>query len=202
MTTRAAAIVLAAGESKRMGQNKLLLRLNDKTLIENILDAIAAANINETVVVLGHEPQQIINVIKQRPETIKMVMNEDYEQGMTASFQKGLQSVSNVDGAFLVLGDQPILDNSLLTTMIQEMEKNPDKALIVSPTHRGKKGHPLLFSRRLFSEILGLNKTQTIRDIVHRHVDRLLTIEAPAWTTIDIDTPEDFARIRSLSRNR
>lgn len=185
-----------------MGQNKLLLRLNDKTLIESILAAIAAANIDETVVVLGYKPQQLIEVVKKSLEGVKIAINEDYQQGMTSSFQKGLRMVSYVDAAFLVLGDQPILDNHFLRVMIHQMENNLGKALIVSPIHKGKKGHPLLFFKELFGEILGLNKTETLRDVVRRHTDRLLTIEAPEWTTIDIDTPEDFARVRSLDQKR
>lgn len=199
---KTAAIVLAAGESKRMGQNKLLLRFNDKTLIESILDAIAGAKVDEMVVVLGYKPQRVIDAIKQRLDAIKTVINEDYEQGMTSSFQKGLLSVRHVDAAFLVLGDQPIVDNNLLKVMIKEMEKKSSEALIVSPIHRGKKGHPLLFHKQLFDEILGLTEAETIRDIVHRHADRLVTIEAPEWTTMDIDTPADVARIRSLIENR
>jgi len=195
---RIAAIVLAAGKSERMGQNKLLLRLNGNTLIGNILDAIAAANVDERVVVLGHKPQQVIEAIKPRLGEVKTVINEDYEQGMTSSFQKGLRLVGFVDAAFLFLGDEPILDKNFLNVMIQQMENNLDRVLIVSPIHKGKKGHPLLFHRRLFGEILGLKESETIRDVVHKHADRLLTIEAPEWTIMDIDTPEDFARARSL----
>jgi len=193
-----AAIILAAGKSERMGQNKLLLRLNDTTVINNILDAVAAANIDETVVVLGHKPEQIIEAIQPRREAVKTVINEDFEHGMISSFQKGLQLLPSVDAAFLILGDEPILDNNFLNVMIQHMENNQGKALLMSPIHKGKRGHPLLVHRQLFSEILGLEKTETMRDVVHRHADRLLTIAAPEWTVIDIDTPEDYARICSL----
>lgn len=82
----AAAIVLAAGKSERMGQNKLLLRLNDTTVIDSILDAVAAANIGETVVVLGYEPERIIDVIQPRRGAVKTVINEDFEHGMISSF--------------------------------------------------------------------------------------------------------------------
>jgi molybdenum cofactor cytidylyltransferase len=193
-----AAIVLAAGKSERMGQNKLLLRLNDSTVIDTILDAVAAANIDETVVVLGHKPEQLIEVIQPRREAVKTVINEDFEHGMLSSFQKGLQLLPYVDVVFLILGDEPILDSNFLNAMIQHMENAHGNALLVSPIHKGKKGHPLLVHRQLFSEILGLEQTETMRDVVHRHADRLLTIVAPEWTVMDIDTPEDYARIRSL----
>lgn len=174
-----AAIVLAAGKSERMGQNKLLLRLNDDTLIGNVLDAIAATDADEKVIVLGHEPQQIIEAIKPWLEDIKTVINDDYEQGMISSFQKGLRLMRHVDAAFLVLGDEPILDKNFLNVMIEQMENNVDKAWIVSPIHKGKKGHPLLFHKELFGEILALKNPETIRDVVNRHADKLFTIEAP-----------------------
>jgi len=192
------AVVLAAGKSERMGQNKLLLPLNGKALIEGVLNALSAAGIGEQVIVLGYKPEQVVEALKPRLNTLKIMVNEDYEQGMISSFQVGLQMMSYVDAAFLVLGDEPIFDPNLLNKMIQQMENSQGKALIVSPIHKGKKGHPLLFHRRLFTEILSLKSPQTIREIVHRHADRLLTIEAPQWTIMDIDTPEDYARISSL----
>ncbi len=193
-----AAIVLAAGKSKRMGKNKLLLRLNDSLVIDTILDAITAANIDETLIVLGHKPEQVIEAIQPRRGAVNIVINEDYERGMISSFQRGLQLLQRVDAAFLVLGDEPILDSNFLNAMIRHMENAYGNGLLVSPIHKGKKGHPLLIHRQLFNEILGLGKTETMRDVVLRHADRLLTIEAPKWTIMDIDTPEDFARIRSL----
>src|SRR5208283_4437738 len=167
-------------------------------LIDNILDAVAASGIDERVIVLGHKPEQVIEALKPRLSTLKIAVNEAYEQGMTSSFQRGLQMLPYVDAAFLVLGDEPIFDPNILKAMVQQMENRQGKALIVSPIHKGKKGHPLLFHRQLFGEILNLKSPQTIREIVHRYADRLLTIEAPQWTIMDIDTPEDYARISGL----
>jgi molybdenum cofactor cytidylyltransferase len=192
-----AAIVLAAGRSERMGQNKLLLRLNDNTLIDHVLNAIAAADIHETVVVLGHNAEEIIDVLTPRRDAAQIVINRDYKQGMASSFQKGLRLLRYVDAAFLVLGDQPILDKNLLNVMVHQLADNRE-ILIVSPICEGKKGHPVLFRRELFAEILGLDENETIRDVIHRHAARLLTVEAPEWTIMDIDTPEDYARIRTL----
>ena len=196
-TMMTAAIVLAAGRSERMGQNKLLLRLNDSTLLDHVLNAIAAADIHEKVVVLGHKPEEIIDVVTSRRDAAQIVINRDYKQGMASSFQKGLQLLRYVDAAFLVLGDQPILDKNLLNVMVHQLADNRE-TLIVSPIYEGKKGHPVLFRRELFGEISGLAKNETIRDVIHRHAARLLTVEAPEWTIMDIDTPEDYARIRTL----
>ncbi len=199
LTVIVGAVVLAAGKSERMGQNKLLLRLNGKTIIENILDALAVANINEQVVVLGHKLEEIVEVIKPRLGGVKIALNIDYEKGMISSFQTGLTVISNVYAVFLILGDQPILDPSFLMTMIQTIESNAE-ALIVCPVHNGKEGHPLLFRHELFGEIMSLEETQTIRDVVHAHADKLVTVEAPEWSIMDIDTPEDYERVKSLMK--
>jgi len=191
------AVILAAGKSERMKQNKLLLILNNKTLIETVLDALSAAEINEQVVVLGYKLEEIVEVIKPRLGKVKIALNVDYEKGMTSSFQTGLIVISNVDAVFLVLGDQLVLDPNLLKKMVGIMETNPD-ALIVCPMYKGKKGHPLLFRRHLFGEIMSLREDQTIRDVVHAHTDKLMTVEAPEWSIMDIDTPEDYARINEM----
>jgi len=192
-----AAIILAAGKSQRMGQNKLLLRLNGGTLLDNVLNAIAAAGIHEKVVVVGHNAEEVIKVVTARRDAPRIVINQDYEQGMASSFQMGLRLLRYVDAAFLVLGDQPILDKNLLDIMVHQLAGNRD-TLIVSPIYEGKKGHPVLFRSDLFGEILGLDKSETIRYVIRRHSDRLLTVEAPEWTIVDMDTPQDYARIRAL----
>ena len=196
------AAVLAAGKSERMGQNKLLLRLNGERLIDNILDALATAGVNEQVVVLGHKAEELIEALKPRLNGVKITVNKDYEQGMTSSFKTGLQLLSHVDAVFLVLGDEPIFEPEFLRLMIGQMEKNRGEALIVSPIHKGKKGHPLLFHSRLFEEISNLKNSQTIRDVVHRHADKLVAVEAPQWTIMDIDTPEDYNLISNLIKAR
>jgi molybdenum cofactor cytidylyltransferase len=192
------AVVLAAGKSERMGQNKLLLCLNGKKLIEIVLDALSEAGIDEQVIVIGYKPKEIIEAVQPRLNKVKVAINWDYENGMTSSFQKGLQVLRHVDAAFLVLGDEPIFDSKVLRSMIRQMQKSRGEALIVSPIHKGKKGHPLLFQSQLFTEIFDLKGTETIRDIVHRHTDKLLKIESPQWTVMDIDTPEDYRHVRDL----
>lgn len=193
-----AAVVLAAGRSDRMGKNKLLLRLGGKRLIDHNLDALEASNIDEIVVVLGHEPEEIIAALKPRLNHIRIVINEEYQVGMASSLKTGLNQTKNVDAVLLVLGDQPILDYELINEMIKLMENKIPRALIVSPVHEGKKGHPLLFSKELFKEIVNLKKNETIRDIVHKHSDTLVIIESDEWTLTDIDTPIDFKKVERL----
>jgi molybdenum cofactor cytidylyltransferase len=193
-----AAVVLAAGRSERMRKNKLLLMLDGKRLIDHNLDALKASNIDKIVVVLGHKPWEVTDVLNSRLNHIRIVINNEYEVGMSSSFKTGLNQTGNAEAVLLVLGDQPILDYNLINRMIELMEEKKSRALIVSPVHKGKKGHPLLFSKGLFREIMGLKKNEMIRDIVHRHSDALLTIESDEWTLIDIDTPLDLEKAKRL----
>ncbi len=196
-----AAIVLAAGKSERMGRNKLLLRLNDQTIIDHVLSAIDAAHLCEVIVVLGHKPEELHALLTSRANAARTTINVEYNRGMTTSFQTGLRELGRVDAAFLILGDQPLLEASLLDRMIQHLEAHPD-SLIVSPIYKGKKGHPVLFRSALFNDILRLDESATIRDVIHRYTPKLLTVDAPAWTTIDMDTPEDYQLVCSLMKER
>jgi len=190
---KTAAVVLAAGKSDRMGKNKLLLKLGGKRMIDHVLDALEASKVDEIIVVLGYKPWEVMKVVEPRLNHVRIVVNERYEKGMTSSFKIGLKQVERVDAALLVLGDQLILDPKFITVMIERMERNRGKALIISPIHKGKKGHPFLLSKELFDEILSLKENEVIRDVIHRHVDKLLTIHGAKWTIMDIDTPKDFA---------
>jgi len=175
-----------------MGKNKLLLKLGGKRLIDYILDALEDSKVDEIIVVLGNRPWEIADVVKPRLNRIRIVVNERYEEGMTSSFKTGLKQIGRADAALLVLGDQLILDPKFVNGMIKQMETSRGKALIVSPIYKGKKGHPVLFSKELFNEILNLEENEVIRDVIHRHGDSLLTIEGDKWTVMDIDTPKDF----------
>ena len=193
-----AAVILAAGRSARMGRNKLLLRLDGKRLIDHNLDALEAANIDDIVVVLGHEPWKLAGVLKSRSNHLRIVINKEYDVGMASSFKTGLAQTRNAEAVLLVLGDQLILDHHLIDKMLKLMEAGGGRALIVSPVHEGKKGHPLLFSKELFKEIMDLKRNETVRAVVHRHSDGLLTIESDEWTVIDIDTPMDLEKAKRL----
>ncbi len=189
---RVAAVVLAAGKSRRMGRNKLLLKLGGITVLDRVLSSIDASRVEETFVVLGHRPEDLVPIVDAH--AAEAVLNPDYEEGMTSSFKTGLGSVS-VDAAFLCLGDQAVLDPVLMDMMIDALEADPE-ALIVSPVHEGRRGHPVLFRNALFPEIMGLGQGKTLKDVVEGHGDRHLEVEGDVWCTLDMDTPEDYERIR------
>lgn len=187
---RAVAVVLAAGKSSRMGSNKLLLVVGGRTILDRVLDALEASVVDEIVVVLGHDPEAIEAIVEAHG--VNPVLNIKYEKGMTSSFQAGLRETA-AESAFLVLGDQLGLDPALLDVMMELMASDPE-ALVVSPVNNGRRGHPVLFRRALFPEILDLKEKEMIKDIVDRHENEHRTVEGDMWCTMDVDTPEDFER--------
>lgn len=191
---RTAAVVLAAGKSQRMGRNKLLLEFSGRKVIDRLLDALDSSMVDEIYVVLGHRPEQL--TARVGAHRAIPVINPDYEDGMTVSFKAGLGRVQG-DAAFLVLADQVGLDPVLLSRMVDTLRSDPH-ALIVSPVHEGRRGHPVLFRRALFPEILGLGLDKTLRDVVDGHEEAHSLVEGDLWCTLDMDTPEDYERIRRL----
>ncbi len=176
-----------------MGVNKLLLKLGGITVLDRVLFSLEASGVEEVFVVLGHRPEDLKSIVDAH--AAEAVLNPDYEEeGMTSSFMAGLRRVS-ADAAFLCLGDQAVLDPVLMDRMIDAMEADPE-ALIVSPVHKGRRGHPVLFRKALFPEIMNLGWGKTLKDVVEGHGDRHLEVEGDIWCTLDMDTPEDYERIR------
>ncbi len=194
---RLAAVVLAAGMSSRMGSNKLLLRVGDRMVIEHIILSLRPL---EPTVVTGHRPEEIREIAESLGA--ETVHNPDYEEGMTTSFQAGLRALDpEVDAVFMVLSDTFGFSTELLEWMADKMEVDPE-TLIVSPVYQWKRGHPVLFRRPLFEEFLGLEAGETMKDIVNRHNDQHRYVESDIWCRIDMDTPEDYERVKALWSQR
>jgi len=193
---KTSAVILAAGRSSRMGTNKLLLRLGDKTVIEHILDSLAGY---ETVVVTGHNPEEIKEIVSRYG--VKTVHNPGYEKGMTTSLQTGLREIDS-DAAFMVLGDTFGFSETLLKRMEEEMRGHPE-ALLVSPVYKGRRGHPVLVRSPLFKEFLELGSDETMKDVVDRHEKEHRYVDGDIWTATDLDTPEEYDKIKKLwEKNR
>ena len=193
---KTAAVVLAAGKSSRMGTNKLLLKVDGKTVLDRLLDALTQS-VDAVVVVTGYNPDLIMKIVEAHG--VRIIHNPDYEKGMTTSFKVGLSVVKGADAVFLVLGDQLGLRSELLRRMLATLEDLPG-ALIVSPIHNGRRGHPVLFNAQLFDEIL--SHTGTLKEVVDGHAEAHSTVEGGEWSTIDFDTPSDFDRIKRLFRKK
>ncbi|MFQ5917993.1 MAG: NTP transferase domain-containing protein [Candidatus Binatia bacterium] len=192
-----AAVVLSAGESSRMGRPKALLSLEGTPFIERIVSVFKASRVGKIVVVLGHHAKEIKPRIQQLP--INIVINKDYAKGQLSSLIVALQSLEaekseeKVDGVLVHLVDHPFLNHTLINDMIEKFYDS--KKLIVVPRYRGKRGHPVLFARRLFPELLSTPLDLGAKGVVRAHRDETLEIETEdEGVVIDIDTPEEYRK--------
>jgi molybdenum cofactor cytidylyltransferase len=184
------AIILAAGQSIRMGRNKLLLPFGQSTALETIVTEIAACDqVRDIVVVTGHEHDRIEALLAKYPA--RYVFNPDYAQAeMLVSIQVGLRALSaDVTAALIVLGDQPRLQRDIVQRIIEAYV--PDRLVI--PSYQMKRGHPILIPRSLWPHVLSVPKDSTLRDVIRAHADRIDYVEAENDSVLkDIDTPEDY----------
>lgn len=188
-----AAMLLAAGQSKRMGSSKQLLPLAGKPFIRHCLDNLLDAGLKDIIVVLGPTGQEIEPVISDLP--VSIAWNSDRKSDMADSVRVGMDSLPEyVDGVLVCLGDHPLVKSATIGEIMTYCEIHPDKIII--PVFNGKKGHPTFFPQIILEEIFTV---ATLRDIIHRDVQRvaLLDISDPGITA-DIDTPEDFQHIASV----
>ena len=187
------AIVLAAGESRRMGQQKVLLPFGPSTILEEILRAIEGSHVAETIVVTGHNPTPIEELLAGRAVT--MVHNDHYlDGGMLSSIRRGLQAVDPATtGVMLFLGDQPQVSTPLINHLIDAFTANEGQILV--PSYEGRRGHPFLFDVGYRQTILEEFDDTGLRGLLQRHPDRVQELPwDDAHILNDLDTPEDYAR--------
>jgi len=145
------AILLAAGQSKRMnGENKLIRKIRGVPLIKLSVKNILASSIDELIIVLGHQ-KEIIEKLIDKNEKIKFVFNKNFEKGMASSIKIGLNNLSQKTEAFFIcLGDMPMVNNDTYNQLI----KSRNNKEIIVPTHKGQQGNPILFSKSAKEKIM------------------------------------------------
>ena len=184
------AVILSAGESSRMGRPKALLPIGSQTFIEKVVGALKQTSVGKVIVVLGHNGDQMRCSIEHLP--VEILINPDYKLGQLSSLQVAVRHLGNsadCDGMLLHLVDHPYISAALVDTMIERF--NQSGKLIVVPRHHGKRGHPVIFSRKLFDELLSAPIEQGAKAVVNAHRDETLEIDTDdVGITLDIDTPE------------
>ncbi|HWP57976.1 MAG TPA: nucleotidyltransferase family protein [Candidatus Acidoferrales bacterium] len=187
------AVILSAGESSRMGSPKALLRVDGQTFIERIIGTLRQTAVDKTLVVLGRHADEIRAAIACLP--VDIVVNEDYKKGQLSSLQAAIRSLAGapVEAIIVHLVDHPFVKPEIVGEMVRRFRESGK--LIVVPTHRGRRGHPVLFSSRLFPELLAAPLDLGAKPVVRAHRADMLEIEtADAGVLIDIDTPEEYRR--------
>lgn len=189
---KVAAIVLAAGESRRMGRPKQTLPYGDSTVLETVLRTLRAAQVDGITVVLGNHAPQIRAQLDHLD--VEVCINPRPEEGMVSSAQRGLAQVGDDADAYLfVLGDQPQMEARVVDALIEAAARSPFG--ICLPTYAGRRGHPVLFRARYRAEILALPRTVGLHQIVRAHPGDLLELPVDTPSVLkDIDTPEDYRR--------
>ena len=185
-----AAIVLAAGQSRRMGRNKLFLPYAASTVIETIVATLVACEaIGDLVIVTGHEADRVAAHLAAYP--VRCIFNPAYAQAeMLVSIQTGLRALpAATEAALIVLGDQPRLRRDLLQRVIDAAEP----ATLIIPSFEMKRGHPILIPRSLWPPILALPPAATLRDVIRANADHIRYVTFADDSVLrDIDTPEDY----------
>ena len=190
-----AAIILAAGESKRMGQPKMLLPWGDRTVIGHVISTFLQAGIQDVLVVTGGAHEQIEKAIEQYP--IRKILNRDYTTGeMLSSLQCGLRKMrDNAQAALIGLGDQPQVQVSSIRAICNTYRAGSSSLIV--PSYNKRRGHPWLVARPLWDEILALQFPNTPRDFLQGHSDQIQYVSLDTPTVLaDIDTPEDYQKSR------
>ncbi len=184
------AIVLAAGESRRMGMPKALLRFGDTTFLSQIVSVLQQAEVDGVTVVLGAQAAAI------RASTglsgVDVVVNEDYRRGQLSSLVAGLRSLpSQTEAILLCLVDNPLVTGAIVNRVVRAFHETGKP--IVIPVFKGRRGHPALFARATFDELLNAPADEGARYVVQLHRDQVFEAAMPEPAILTrIDTPEDY----------
>jgi molybdenum cofactor cytidylyltransferase len=191
------AAILSAGESSRMGRPKALLPIDGVRFIEKIVTALRLTRIARIMVVLGHNAAEMRQRISDLQ--VDLVINPDYKQGQLSSLAAAIRSIEagndaeRVDGILVHLVDHPYINADLVNLMIERFYET--KKLIVVPRYQDRRGHPVIFSKALFGELLAAPLDRGAKAVVQAHRDDTLEIDTNyEGAIIDIDTPEEYRR--------
>jgi molybdenum cofactor cytidylyltransferase len=190
-------VILSAGESSRMGSPKALLPIAGVRFIEKIVATLKTTRVGRIVVVLGHNATELREKISDLP--VDLVINPDYKQGQLTSLVAAIHSIEErndadrVDGILVHLVDHPYIEADLVNLMIDRFYET--RKLIVVPRYQNRRGHPVIFSKALFGELLAAPLNKGAKAVVHAHREDTLEIDTNyEGAIIDIDTPEEYRR--------
>jgi len=193
-----AVVILAAGQSKRMGQPKMLLPWGQTTVIGQVVATFVQAGLQEIVIVSGGARQaveaEVARLAGQFP--VRCVHNPDHESGeMLSSLQAGLRAPGpQTDAVLIGLGDQPQISPEAVREVISAHAKSG--SLLIVPSHNMRRGHPWLVQRELWTQILSMQAPQTLRDFLNACAANIQYVETDSSVLKDLDTPEEYQRER------
>ena len=186
------AILLAAGESRRMGTQKLLLPFGDETVVAHIVNQLLKTVVSQVYVVVGHQKQRVVEELSHLP--VAIVENPGYKADMLSSVRRGLRALpGECQAVLLALGDQPALSTELVDEMARVFAEKEMGILV--PAYQGKRGHPLLFAMRYRDEILTRYDDVGLRGLLQAHPEDVAEFEVSAPSVLsNMNVPADYRR--------
>ena len=192
---RCSAVVLAAGQSSRMGgPNKLLLPLEGEPLVRRTVRTVLEAGVQETVVVTGHQAREVTRAVFDLPVTVQP--NLRHEDGQMRSVAAGVAALARATDAILVCpGDMPLLTAEDLLALIAAYRAHPEASIVI-PRHEGARGNPIVFAASYAPEVAAGRRLIGCRKLAQQYPEETWYFEAAhdRYTT-DLDTPEDYRRV-------
>jgi len=193
------AILLAAGESKRMGDtDKRFLLYKGKPLVNHVMLNLWNSEQSQVIIVMQDNDNNLLN--GQENEQIKVVINPDYQQGMTTSIQAGVAAASDkARGYMICLADQPLITTEDYNYIIETFENTylSNKKCIIVPFFDQKKGNPVIFSAHYREAILAHKNMEGCKEIIQANKEHIVTIDMPNDHILrDVDTPEDYEKLK------
>jgi len=194
---RIAAVVLAAGRSTRMGAvNKLIAEIGGKPLVRIAAEQALASHASPVIVVTGHERERVEAALKGLP--VRLVHNPDYAEGLGTSLKAGIAAVpAEADGAIVCLGDMPQVSSALIDKLVAAFD--PERgALVVVPSIAGRRGNPVVWSRRFFHDLAQVQGDIGARYLIGSYAEAVVEVlVADDAALTDVDTPESLSAVKA-----
>ena len=194
---RIAALILAAGQSRRMGvTNKLLAEIDGKAMLARVVEAAQASQIAQIVAVTGHEADKVTDALASHE--VATAHNPAYADGLSTSLQAGLNALDgDIDGVIILLGDMPRIGPGHINRLIAAFNPLEGRAICV-PTYQGKRGNPVLFAASFFAEMAGVGGDSGAKHLIGQHEDELVEVAMDDdGIFLDVDTPDALTAIRA-----
>ena len=188
------ALILAAGQSKRMGQPKMCLPWGEKTVIEQVIDTFKAASVNQILVITGGDREQVEMLVGGLAQ---VVFNPEFAKGeMLSSVQVGLSGLKpGADAILIGLGDQPQVQERSVQLVVNAYHESG--ASIIVPSFKMRRGHPWLVAHPHWDEILRMGSPDSLRGFLRRHADEICYVTVDSDSILqDLDTPEDYLKFK------
>jgi len=185
-------VVMAAGNARRFGENKLAAELDGRSLIRRALEAVPPEAFDSVVVVTQYP--EIASLAQEFHFTA--IQNQHPDFGISHTIRLGLTKLTDCDGVLFLVSDQPLLRRESVAELVDLWRRQPEH--IAALSHGGVRGNPCLFPARFFPELLNLREDKGGNTVIRRHEDCLLLLEVDARELTDVDTPDAMKQVQEI----